>query len=78
MVGWNEDRTTWTPLTAEKHVIIEIIGGDADGLVLDSKSPNTAEWQRVETILFLTNNGEIGRGIQGVGLTKWDGTSRGL
>ena len=49
MVGWNEDHTAWTPLTAEKQVIVEVLGGDSDGLILDSQNP-TATPHRVDTL----------------------------
>jgi hypothetical protein len=70
MDDWDKDRRSWTPLTASKHVIIELLGGDADGLVLDSSSKDETERRRVETILWVTNNGEIGHGMQGSALIE--------
>jgi hypothetical protein len=53
-----------------KRVHIEIIGGDADGLFLDSQSTNSQERELVEGMLYMTNNGEIGQGWRGVSLTN--------
>jgi hypothetical protein len=66
-VGFSADGS-WTPLTAKKRVVFEVVGGDVDGLVLDSAVETQRRW--VEDLLLLTNNGEQGNGLQGTALAK--------
>src|SRR5687768_11228741 len=57
-------------ISPTKQVYIEIIGGDADGRILDSCSPDPTERELVEALLCETRNGEVGRGFQGLSLTQ--------
>jgi len=53
-----------------KRVYIEVIGGDADGIVLDSHSDDPAVRETVRGILFMTKNGEVGFGMNGISLSN--------
>ena len=69
------------PLSADKHVYVEIIGGDADGLILDSKSENPTDRKLVDQLLYCTSNGKLYHGMKGNSLTNQraniDGTATG-
>jgi hypothetical protein len=44
-----------------KRTIITFIGGDADGRVLNSDSPDPADQFEIRSILAMTRRGEFGR-----------------
>jgi hypothetical protein len=47
-----------------QNILIEFIGGDADGKYLDSESDNQAESLHAKLIYMGTRNGTVGDGLQ--------------
>ena len=68
LIGWDPKAGTFTPLTLSKCVIVEVIGGDSDGLVLDSQQSEDLE--KIRSLMFMTNNGKVGSGFKGTSLSE--------
>lgn len=50
----------------DKRVCVEFLGGEVDGLTVDSWSEDPVERQIVELVWVLTRGGTTNRGIEGV------------
>ena len=53
------------------HVVLTFIGGDMDGLVLDSRSPRKRERTVVEMFLGASNRGQTGWETKSL-VSYWD------
>jgi hypothetical protein len=58
---------TFGPIT--KRVIVEFLGGDADGLYLDTKHEDREIAQYTEFLYVGTQNGTVGRGVRGLSMS---------
>jgi hypothetical protein len=64
-------------LSADKHVFIEILGGDMDGRTYDSLADEIEESRIVDHILYYTNNGQVGARMSGNSLANEENNLRG-
>lgn len=64
--GVSPEMTTIELPPRNKRVSVEFVGGDIDGLVVDSGSDDTAEQCLVEMVWVLTDSGSVGRRLQGL------------
>ena len=52
-------------LPDDKRVYVEFLGGDLDGLTIDSDSTDNSEQQLIEMAYTLTNGGQVGKSFHG-------------
>jgi hypothetical protein len=62
---------------SEKRSLIEIIGGDSDGLLLDGASSNYIERSLMGTVLRMTGNGTVGHAFRGLSIDAYAAMRRG-
>lgn len=53
-----------------KRVIVEVIGGDADGLYLDSEDQDSALAEEAKSVYRMTEGGTVGRATAGLSMGR--------
>jgi hypothetical protein len=59
-----------------KRIVLEFVGGDADGRVIDSDSATPPERDLIMSVFYLSDGGKVGRWWYGASITQMEQMGR--